>query len=97
MKSYRMQDMTVDELETYLAKARHKTIIIPYALSEQHGYHLPLSMDIHNAEILACRMAEELDCIVAPCLNYCFSGGQLPGTINVKPNNFSPSGANSAV
>ncbi|OGV45296.1 MAG: hypothetical protein A2017_08830 [Lentisphaerae bacterium GWF2_44_16] len=82
-----MGEMTVKEVREYLKS--NQTIIFPYGVVEQHGYHLPLSMDIHNAEILAYKMAEKLDCIVAPCLNYCFSGGQLPGTINVKPNNFS--------
>jgi creatinine amidohydrolase len=35
------------------------------------------------------KLARELGCIVAPPLNYCFSGGMLEGTINVKPNTFS--------
>lgn len=82
-----MGDMTVKEVRTYLKK--NQTIIFPYGVVEQHGYHLPLSMDIQNAEILAYALAKELGCIVAPTLNYCFSGGTLPGTINVKPNNFS--------
>ncbi len=87
MRTHAMGEMTVKEVREYLK--HNQTVIFPYGVVEQHGYHLPLSMDIHNAEILAYKMAEELDCIVAPCLNYCFSGGQLPGTINVKPNNFS--------
>ncbi len=87
MRTHAMAEMTVKEVREYLKT--NQTIIFPYGVVEQHGYHLPLSMDIHNAEILAYHMAEKLDCIVAPCLNYCFSGGQLPGTINVKPNNFS--------
>jgi len=89
MKSHRMQDMTVRELEAYLARAQHKTIIIPYALCEQHGYHLPLDVDIRNADFCAAKLAERLDCLTAPTLNYTFSGGMLTGTINVKPNTFS--------
>ena len=89
MKSHRMQDLTVLELQNYLANARHKTIIIPYALSEQHGYHLPLDVDIRNAEFCSRKLAEKLDCLIAPVLNYTFSGGLLTGTINVKPNTFS--------
>lgn len=82
-----MAEMTVKEVREYLK--HNQTIIFPYGVVEQHGYHLPLSMDIHNAEIPAYALAEELGCIVAPTLNYCFSGGMLPGTINVRPNNFS--------
>ena len=89
MKSRRMQDLTVLELKNYLANAEHKTIIIPYALSEQHGYHLPLDVDIRNADFCSAKLAEKLDCLIAPTLNYTFSGGLLTGTINVKPNTFS--------
>jgi creatinine amidohydrolase len=81
-----MGEMTVKEVREYLKN--NQTIIIPYGVVEQHGYHLPLSMDIHNAEIQAYALAEKLDCIVAPPLNYCFSGGQLPGTINIRPTTF---------
>ena len=89
MKSRRMQDLTVLELKNYLENAKHKTIIIPYALSEQHGYHLPLDVDIRNADFCSQKLAEKLDCLIAPTLNYTFSGGLLTGTINVKPNTFS--------
>ncbi len=64
-------------------------VIIPIGSCEQHGYHLPLDTDIRNAEYTSAALAEKLDCIVAPVLNYTFSGGMLPGTINVKPNTFS--------
>ena len=87
MKSYRMQDMTFYEVKEYLKN--NKTIILPYALSEQHGKHLPLDVDIRNCDFMAKALAEKLGCIIAPTLNYTFSGGMLPGTINVKPNTFS--------
>ena len=87
MKSYRMQDMTFYEVREYLKT--NKTIILPYALSEQHGKHLPLDVDIRNCDFMAKALAEKLGCIIAPTLNYTFSGGMLPGTINVKPNTFS--------
>ena len=82
-----MQDMTFPEVKEYLKT--NKTIIIPYALSEQHGAHLPLDVDIRNCDFMSAKLAEKLGCIVAPTLNYTFSGGMLPGTINVKPNTFS--------
>ena len=82
-----MGEMTVNELQEYLKTNR--TIILPYGLAEQHGYHLPLDTDIRNAEIMGAKLAERIGCIVAPTLNYCFSGGMLTGTINIKPNTFS--------
>ena len=87
MKSHRMQDMTFPEVKEYLKT--NKTIILPYALSEQHGAHLPLDVDIRNCNFMSEKLAEKLDCVIAPTLNYTFSGGMLPGTINVKPNTFS--------
>ena len=87
MKSYRLQDRTFEEVAEYLKT--NQTIIMPYALSEQHGAHLPLDVDIRNADFLAAKLAERLGCLTAPTLNYTFSGGMLPGTINVKPNTFS--------
>lgn len=87
MKNHLMRLMTVEEVQLYLKE--NQTIILPYALCEQHGYHLPLDVDIRNAEYISAALAEKLDCIVAPTLNYTFSGGMLEGTINVKPNTFS--------
>jgi len=78
--------MTVNELRNYLKD--NQTIILPYGVVEQHGYHLPLDTDIRNAEILGERLARQIGCVCAPVLNYCFSGGMLTGTINVKPNTF---------
>lgn len=86
MKSVKMGEMTVEEVRAYLES--NKTVILPYGVVEQHGYHLPLDTDIRNAEIMGMKIAEKLGCIVAPTLNYCFSGGLLPGTINIKPNTF---------
>ena len=86
MRTHAMGEMTVNEIREYLKT--NKTIIVPYGVVEQHGYHLPVSMDIHNAEVPAYELAKKLDCIVAPPLNYCFSGGQLPGTINIRPTSF---------
>lgn len=87
MKNVQMGEMTVKDLQEYLKDNR--TIIFPYGVVEQHGYHLPLDTDIRNAKVMGEKIARELGCIVAPPLNYCFSGGMLEGTINVKPNTFS--------
>ncbi len=87
MKEHQMRHMTVAEVQEYLKS--NQTIILPYALCEQHGFHLPLDVDIRNAEYCSLALAKKLGCIVAPVMNYTFSGGMLPGTINVKPNTFS--------
>ncbi len=87
MKSHEMRHLTVKDVQEYLKTKQ--TVIIPYALCEQHGYHLPLDVDIRNAEYSSLALAKRLDCLIAPVLNYTFSGGMLPGTINVKPNTFS--------
>ena len=39
-KNHQMRLMTVEEIQAYLKTSR--TIILPYALCEQHGFHLPL-------------------------------------------------------
>lgn len=83
---YKMLDCTFPEVQEYLK--HNRTVIIPYGLSEQHGAHLPLDTDVRNAEYVSAKLAEKLDCLIAPTLNYTFSGGMLPGTINVKPTTF---------
>ena len=52
-----------------------------------HGYHLPLSSDVFNATEVPYRAAESgrLNAVVAPAIPYCYSGGELPGTVNVSP------------
>lgn len=81
-----MEDMSVRDMER--AMEQTKTVIVPVGVVEQHGYHLPLSTDIHNA-IQPPRLAgDRLNAVVAPSVNYCFSGGELLGTVNVSPNTF---------
>ena len=86
LNHYKMLDCTFPEVQEYLKT--NKTILIPYGLSEQHGAHLPLDTDVRNAEYISSALAKKLDCLVAPTLNYTFSGGMFPGTINVKPATF---------
>ena len=87
LEHYKMLDCAFPEVQKYLETSQ--TVIIPYGLSEQHGAHLPLDVDIRNCDFVSAKLAEKLGCITAPTLNYTFSGGMLPGTINVKPNTFS--------
>jgi len=62
-----------------------QTVLLPLGSTEQHGYHLPLSTDSHNAREIARRAAEQAGVFVAPCFHFCYSGGELPGTIDCTP------------
>lgn len=84
--AFYMEDMSVRDMERAMKKT--KTVIIPVGVVEQHGYHLPLSTDIHNAVQLVRRAGDNLNAVVAPSVNYCFSGGGCLGTVNVSPNTF---------
>lgn len=84
--AFYMEKMTVKDMRN--AMQQTKTVIIPTGVVEQHGYHLPLSTDIHNAVMPTVLAGDRLNAVVAPSVNYCFSGGELPGTVNVSPNTF---------
>lgn len=84
--AYYMAKMSVRDMQNAMKKT--KTVIIPTGVVEQHGYHLPLSTDILNAEMPLKLAGERLNAVVAPTVNYCFSGGTLLGTVNVSPNTF---------
>lgn len=86
MKRYRMSELTWMDY----AKRKEKPLILPIGSTEQHGPHLPLSVDAILAEHFALLLAERVDGIVAPTLNYGykskpFSGGGplFPGTIDL--------------
>lgn len=75
--------MTVEEIHNVLKKSR--TVILPLGVTEQHGYHLPLCTDTYAAYETAKLVSARTGAVVAPALPYSFSGGGLPGTINVSP------------
>lgn len=81
-----MEEMSVRDVKQAMQKT--KTVIIPVGVVEQHGYHLPLSTDILNTVQLTKKAGDGLNAVIAPSVNYCFSGGTLPGTVNVSPNTF---------
>ncbi len=76
--------MTVQEVREAL-EGGMRTVLVPLGVTEQHGYHLPLRTDCYNAEEISRRAAEATGCFLAPTLAYTYSGGELPGTINVSP------------
>lgn len=76
-------EMTVEEIGKYLEN--RPTVILPVGCTEQHGYHLPTSVDILNAEEMAKRVSSEMGIAILPTVNYTYSGGELSGTVNVSP------------
>ncbi|HNS33557.1 MAG TPA: creatininase family protein [bacterium] len=78
-----MEEMTVKMVREYLGK--NKSIVLPVGLMEQHGYHLPLITDALVAKETGRMAAERLGILMAPVLCASFSGGNLPGTINISP------------
>ena len=78
-----MAHMTVKLVREYLS--RKKSIIIPVGVTEQHGYHLPLATDAIIATEIARALGERTGILVAPTITTTFSGGGLPGTINISP------------
>jgi creatinine amidohydrolase len=78
-----MEHMTVKTIREYLT--RKKSIILPIGIIEQHGYHLPLITDALIAKEVARMAGEKLDMLVGPTILQSFSGGGLPGTINISP------------
>jgi creatinine amidohydrolase len=79
---YVLSEMTVKEIREALKK-KITTVLLPMGCTEQHGYHLPLSTDTLTAKYVAHEVAAKAGCIVAPAVPYTFSGGELPGTVNV--------------
>jgi creatinine amidohydrolase len=78
-----MEDMTVRMVREYLR--RRKSVILPLGVIEQHGYHLPLRTDALIATHLARRIGRKAGVLVAPTIHQSFSGGGLPGTMNISP------------
>ncbi|MGE4023083.1 creatininase family protein [Mycolicibacterium sp.] len=64
-----------------------RTAILPLAAVEQHGPHLPLSMDADHADELAIRVARDLgDALVLPTVRVGYSPHHLgfPGTLSLR-------------
>ncbi|WP_040978456.1 creatininase [Oceanobacillus jeddahense] len=82
-----MSEMTWDEYEK---KVKDSVIFLPVGATEQHGYHLPLGVDFYQIEKLSELVAENVNGIVAPTIQYGYKsqphsgGGQIfPGTTSL--------------
>ena len=85
-KNVMMENMTWREFN----KKKDNLLILPIGATEQHGPHLPLSVDAVLAREFSKRLAEVIDGVVAPTLSYGYKskplsgGGPLfPGTIDL--------------
>jgi len=77
------RNMTVKDIREALNDTR--TVLIPVGCVEQHGYHLPTCTDYVIADTVAARASAQTGALVVPPVMYTYSGGELPGTINISP------------
>lgn len=75
------EKMTVREIRDALQETQ--TVLVPVGVTEQHGYHLTTDTDSRTGFELSRRASEVTGALVAPTITYNFSGGELPGTINI--------------
>lgn len=91
MAKIKMDEMTWMEFN---AKIKEGAVtILPIGACEQHGPHLPLNVDTVLANGFALKLAERINGIVAPTINYGYKskplsgGGPLfPGTVDLNGN-----------
>jgi creatinine amidohydrolase len=83
-------DMTWPAVEE--AASRHLPILVPVAVIEQHGHHLPLATDTYGAHLLCSLVKSELatmglDCVIAPPYYFGLNvtTGMFPGSLSVRP------------
>ena len=82
-------DLTWPEIQQ--AAAENKVLVFVVGAVEQHGPHLPTSVDALLPMAIAERVAERIDGIVAPCTNYGYKsllraggGPHFPGSLGLR-------------
>ena len=86
MNELRIEYMTSAEIGDAIADGA-RTAILPLGAVEQHGQHLPLSMDADHADELAVRVANDLGgALVLPTVRVGYSPHHLgfPGTLSLR-------------
>jgi creatinine amidohydrolase len=89
-RARRLESMTAPEVGAAIADGV-RTAVLPCGAIEQHGPHLPLSVDSDHADRLGLMLAERLgDALVAPTLRLGCSGHHLAfaGTLSLRPETF---------
>lgn len=66
-------------LEVREAVERNALLVLPTGAIEQHGPHLPLGTDTYLPTEIVLRVAETVDCLVAPPLHYGYKSRTLSG------------------
>ncbi|MFC7166306.1 creatininase family protein [Halospeciosus flavus] len=86
--AYVLEEMTWPAVEDALDETR--LVVVPTASIEQHGPHLPLAVDTIRARELGRRIADRLDCFVAPTVRPGRSDHHMafPGTISLAEETF---------
>ena len=85
MRDRHLENLSYVEVREYLANG--DLIVLPTGVLEPHGRHLPLGTDGHCATVVAQRLAESLDGLIAPCLHYGVIDrlAGYPGATDVSP------------
>ncbi|NIL74160.1 MULTISPECIES: creatininase family protein [Nocardiaceae] len=86
MTELRIENLTTEEVREAISGGI-RTAILPLGATEQHGSHLPLSMDADHADALAVRIAHELgNALVLPTIRVGYSPHHLgfPGTLTIR-------------
>jgi len=82
--------MTFDEVEGYLAGGEG-IVVLPLGSTEEHGPHGPMGTDTFAARLVARKVAERLDAVLAPAVPFgmCFDQRHFKGTIALRPSTYS--------
>jgi creatinine amidohydrolase len=87
---HRYELLTWPEINEAVAQA--KVIILPVGSIEQHGYHLPIDVDVKLASSVCYaageRSAEDILVLPPMTYGYCNHVMDFPGTITIQPTNF---------
>lgn len=80
-----MQDLSWEDIESYISEREDPTAIIPIGSTEQHGPHLPLGVDAYQAIGIAEEAAKAADIVTAPPIWYGDANHHLafPGTLSL--------------
>jgi len=87
---YRYEHLSWPEIS--VAVEQQKVIVLPIGSIEQHGYHLPLDVDVRLASSVALEAGKRSpeNVLVMPPINYgyCHHVMDFPGTITIEPSTF---------
>lgn len=88
--TYKMQEMTWNDFDK---KRKNGIVVLPVGSTEQHGPHLPLSVDAIISEGLSEMIAHRIDGVVAPTICYGYKSAPLSGGGPIFPGTLDLNGA----